>query len=517
MSILGGSVTNIEYKRIHRYICFLLIPVRFYKIAISFPFYIFAYTTVVLFNSTNVIAQHNFFYKEDIYYISSYTNYPADNLQNDSQAFPTCKSLLTDTSNGHNTKFKRVVESDYTSNDSILKHKKLVSRVITMFNDKGYGQYRVTLDSNGVDSIKYFYDEHFLGIRWEYTSQLQLGDKYVLIRDKKGRILKDSNTYLGNGGNKNLTGYFVVNFTYDTAGNCVKYFWVSHNANWPSNKTNDDTIIIIKQYDNKNRIIASHEYGMDMWEAEYYKYDNSSNIIDAVIIDSTRRITALHLTKVFDTKNRVVLETKFDYYHGNHMTSITYNADGGRTDTTEFSGKNKADPNSCTNITKSIEVYNKYGDLVSTITTSLNEGKTTKTNSIHKSHYNLDGKLLCDSETVITESQMSYNTVLTVITYKYDTKGNKTEFTLSGGAERWIYTYNEKNKLVKEVRYGSSSDKPNYIHQIRYYPDGVTVKEDITDNMYGRIIKKYGKDTEQTEWTSISPGNVNQVITEYFQ
>jgi len=490
-----------------------------FKITVKFQVYIFLYIVLLLFNVTKAKAQHNFFYKEDVYAFSTdtYYNYPTNNLRNDYQSFPNLKDLFTDTLNKHNVKFKKVVENDYISKDTSLKSKKLVKKIATVFNNEGFGIYRVEADSNGIDTIRYFYDAQFRGIKWEYNSTIQAGDNYVLVRDKNGLILKDSNAVLGYMGNKNLTGYFVANFKYDSSGNCIRYFYVYHNT-VPFSES--DTIIVLKQYDNRNRIIAVHHYNMGTWGIGYYKYDNHSNIIDATSIDSLRGITMLHLTKVFDAKNRVIFEKKFDYYRGTHKTSVTYNADGGKTDTTEFIGrKDPTDPNSCTITSKTVTVYNKFGDLISETVTSLTGGKTSTSTSTHKSQYNTDGKLLCDSEITITESQMSYGRALFVMTYKYDIKGNKIESNYSGMDEKWLYKYNEKNKLVEEDRYdGLCSDKPNLRHLITYYPDGVTVKEDISDNLYGgKVIKKYGKDTEQTEFTGTDPGNVNQIITEYFQ
>lgn len=490
---------------------------KFFKRTVTFRLYILMYIVLILFNTSKAKAQHNFFYKEDFYSISNSNQ--EDNTQNPMQEFPSCKSLFTDTVNKHNVKFKKVIEYDYSSKDTSLKHKKLLKTTTTFFNTNGYAEYRVVVDSDGIDTTKYYYDKHLNGIGQEYISQIQTEGKSILIRDKKDRVLKDSSTFYFGFGNKTPISYSVINNTYDNSGNCIKY--IRFYTTW--GRAGTDTAIVIKQYDNKNRIIAEGSSYSDIHTSgsSFYKYDDNSNIIDYIQGDSTRGLgITCRITKVFDARNGVIFEKKFDYYRGTHKTSITYNTDGGRTDTTEFIGrKDFTDPNSCTIASKTVTVYNKFGDVVSETITSLTEGKTSTSASTHKSQYNADGKLLCDSETTITESQMSYGRTLSVMTFRYDAKGNKIESNYSGMDEKWVYKYNEKNKLVEEDRYdGSCSDKPNLRHQIVYYPDGVTVKEDISDNISdSRIIKKYGKDTEQTEWTCISPGNTYQIITEYFQ
>src|ERR1700679_4304637 len=102
---------------------------------------------IVLFLSNTFIA-----YSQDYSFpnVRGLSIFPSPVIYKDNAGnFPTCKSLLNDTLNKNNVKFRKVIESNYLSKDSTLKSKQLFSKTITFFNNHGDADHKIVYGRDG--------------------------------------------------------------------------------------------------------------------------------------------------------------------------------------------------------------------------------------------------------------------------------------------------------------------------------------------------------------------------------
>ncbi len=173
-----------------------------------------------------------------------------------------CMDYLHDTTGHDDILFKSVTEINYNSSDSLLEHKKLVSKKITRFNKRGQVISYIKSDTVGkvTDSVVTAYDEAFR----------PMSVKEYSFNDDKGK----------------LTLQTEVNDIYNEKGNCIKM------QSWSC-----------RSYGYNTKYLNNINNGSDTdFETAVYNYNEKDKPIKAYIIDSKNDTTTLQFTYYPDNK-----------------------------------------------------------------------------------------------------------------------------------------------------------------------------------------------------------------------
>ncbi len=455
-----------------------------------------------------------------VQFLSSYYTYRYSYYEhNDCRRFLDAYSnyAYLDSNEGKDVKFKTATLYYYFYNDSLLTNKKLGFKSVYNFNKSGQITYILHYDTVGKlnDSATVEYD--IRGNRTRISDydrsmspdKLQMRNDELFTWDSKNRMIHDSDFEKKNEVTRYDTSQYNISritYKYDDSDNVVYQFTLN----------NSDTVIEYNEYDKKNRLLINRSYQYKHWTYRSNGYDANGNEIKNISIFNNLDTNSIF--SVYDAANR---RTNWQKFHGNKLTELEtckFNPDSSYTMTEETLGDNTGP--SCPEDNKTISLYNIHHDCYSKITTQESNGKLLTTTTLDKLLYNKMGKLLRDSEMVTGKSQWHWDKTLTIHTYKYDTKGNRTESDIIGGENqnsntRKTETFNDKNNILEEDEYGACMDKPFKSTITKYYPDGKTVKELQVTEGTNTTISKFGKDSRFLEKTASDAITKEQWVWEY--
>lgn len=414
-------------------------------------------------------------------------------------------------------KFKSVTVYQYFSKDSIPTNKKLHSRAVYSFNKMGGITLILRYDTLNKlsDSTAISYDSWGNRVRIsDYDKnislyKMQMRNDELFTWDSKDRMIRDSDIEKKHIVTQYDTSQYNINlitYTYDDSGNVI----------YQRSINNDDTIIEYNSYDSKNHTIATKTYQYMRWTYHTYKYDlNGNELNNTSIFDNSDTNS---IVSVYDAANRKISREKL---HNNRLTEIEtnfYNPDSSYSQTSETLGDNTGP--SCPEDVKNVWLFNTHHDCYSNIKTEESNGKLLTTSTLNKLIYNKLGKMLSDTDIVTGKSQWHWDKTVTIYTYKYDVKGNRIEFSTSGGVSpnsnsRITDVYNDKNNILREDEYASCADKPYKTIITNYFKDGKTVKEETFIRGLTNTTNKYGKDTRYLEKTETDKYGYKQWVWEY--
>ena len=290
-------------------------------------------------------------------------------------------------------------------------------RVIKQFNGDAYIQYAY----NNAGYVSTFTDA--LGRSEQYTAYDYLGR--VLSRtDRMGKIT--ACTYLPEGIiSENVDGE-IVSYTYDELGRI-------------STKTAPGGSISYT-YDPFGRIASETADG----RVKTYTYDACSNVTGFSL--SKDGVTEKSIAYEYDSMNRLTKLTE-----GDKIFTYTYDAVGNLTQKTAGNITTNYTYNNANAVTL---LENTLGDTVLSRYTcnytpdGKRHSEMDNNNYSHIYTYDTLGRLVCE-----TQSSPATWYMLTVNSYTYDTRGNRTSITVTG-PERYseTYTYDRNNRIASYAR-----------------------------------------------------------------
>ncbi len=413
-----------------------------------------------------------------------------------------CRLIYNDTTGKSNFRFKKINWYSYKSPDSLFRAKSLLYKWTVTFDGNGNP---VTLIKQDVkegeyDSTIIGYDNHYNRISEitfrtdKTTEQYKFDEGEYFTWNEKEKMSKDSisrrNNDIKNYNDKEFNT-FCYYYKYDQAGNLIKIVMVD----------NSDTNVFSSEYDAMNREITINNKLSGYSKREFKKYNSNNQVIDNISINTNG--DKLRLIKSFDDKKREIMSAR---YVGNTCESrdtTIYDKDGGRQWILNYFGLKRKD-GSCANQSKTVTTYDKNNNELLDVYTSFENGKQRTVTTTHKYEFTGDGKILSDTITKATASDWQWGRVIEVHLNKYDAHGNRIYEEIMGGTQttynsKQTWAFNEKDKPLEHDIYSTCSDDIWKKVIDIYYPDGVTLKEEITVLKDSEAKLKFGKDSRRME------------------
>lgn len=372
-------------------------------------------------------------------------------------------------------------------------------------------------------------------------------EAYVLLYENKGDDAV-----------KEMLEHFVVK----PAEEKIKYYDIYNYITETEYNEYGDEISIIGQYDytykykydytyNSNGTIRiKKEYldgGDEPYEITQYTYDDNSNLVEKLINSCTSNDTKKYLYE-YNSNNDIVKETytfvsnaevisRYVYtysYNDNNVLAKKVTEDYVREETKE-------------------EFYNEDGNVIKAVETDSQDNVDT-----YEYTYNENGDIIKEIYTYLPFNEEPIESV-TEYDYKYDEKGNITEYTENkkSGIDTYKYEYNEQGDVIKETidinsytsitqeiiteyTYGENGNilkkrasksawvETDVLHTVydKYGNPLSATSETNTDtyeyeyNEKGQMLSKTDKDGNKTEYSYDKDGNqikihINNTDTDY--
>ena len=363
---------------------------------------------------------------------------------------------------------KSIVRFEYISNDSTLNSKKLQYKSTEAYDKEGNMIQTIRENQVGkiIDNIEYKYDLKNKMIEWKTTDSLNE------VRE-------------------------IYNYSYDELGRNKEEISVTKLSYLTQNPSDINKTVTY---------INRHNYYLD------------TQLIAEETTDSAGKIIFKMETK-YDSQQRVLSSSVYNHGILDRTVNNTYNSKGGYKSIIQNysrSGNSKCSPEK----NQSVEMYDEKGMVTSSISTIENNGSVSVTKTTHKNKYLKEMLIYSETETEIKADGYT-SKQKDVESNKYDANNNLIEASYiyggtSGGKSKMLYKYNNKS-LIEHTRYsGNCTDKPESTITYYYYPDGVTLKEEITLDIYNyKSIARYNQQSLITESISLNPFESYQTTYQY--
>ncbi|HSY76162.1 MAG TPA: hypothetical protein VK890_04855, partial [Bacteroidia bacterium] len=373
--------------------------------------------------------------------LSNYHSFGNSDYQYSNNSMRRYTQRAHDTTSRYRVKYKSKTKFSYSSEDSLLDHKKITGKEYYAYNMHGQMDSTVTYDTTGKATGKTIY---------KYDG---LGNPIEILEYDTNALTTDQKT------------------TYDVSGKLLKSTYTSEKSHW-----SDTSSVYVPRFETYTT---------------HYIYDGDD--LMEVRVDS-ENVNYSRITATYDKKHRIT--TEYHYLRGKIQTSELTSYDGKDNYTITTEKYTNESGNSCApDHHKSVEKYDKDDNPLTFYSFNIYDADTTVVNTKYVYKYN--GKLLMtEIKNTKTKSSNYASESTTTMTYKYDERGNKTETSSRGGGgyggtSTTQYTYNPKNNMLQMLEYGSCMDKPKYTYKYEYYPDDETLKQESYDNDFSKSTTKY--------------------------
>jgi hypothetical protein len=399
-------------------------------------------------------------------------------------------------------KYKSEITTSYSSADSGLDNKRLVSVETEEYNNQGYPTSVMVKDSMGKiisSSVNTYNGKGDLIEDVTYDTLHRITNDMKYTYDEKNM----------------LTYYLEKSYTYEILGNCLTKVR-------DTIEVTDRAMVITYNSINKvAQIDASISYGVS-WATTVtsytYKYDKAKNLINISIAE--KYTGDQHEDYIYDNDRNLISNMRYDSNGLVHSTITVIDKDKGTRTVTDEIFKYKTNEGSCIpDHRKVISVYDKDYNPVSEFITALESEDTTTTLTTY-TYKTVPGQTLTVTSVTEENGDMYYSKKTDITTSYYDADSNVIKSVHKGGGEyggnsTTLYIYNKKHKMIQEENYGSCMDAPTSTTKISYYPDDITTKEYRTIESYEAYFDKYDEHSNLIESTELRKGNSNQTIYTY--
>jgi len=412
---------------------------------------------------------------------------------------------------GHCT-FRKIVETEYYSEDSLGKGKTSISSTVHLFNKIGEEVSKVTMNSDSMvtDSAISIYNAFYnllYDAEWKMDdddSELNNTRQEWYTYDAKGYDIMDS-------GHRNDFGamrYWLSRYKYDDKGNKTEEITYAHYK-----EREADTTICHETWDDQGRLILEELIKADGVTRYYYRFNKWGYEIFRAVVQGKN--DSDYTNTIYDSAGHFVSYSEYEFGRLKMARSVTRNKGHGWVETLEEGST--AGEMACANNSVTVTVHDSLGNELTKVINSEKDGYPDVVTTIHYLSYDRNGNVLRDSSSSAEKGYLYYETWQGIETYRYNKANLRTDDIKENGNDyqkysRFMSSYNRKNNLLHSKSFSSCNipgAEPDEEKIMTYYGNGKTVKTYADKESIGSFTKEYyGRDGRTLKKFEIEPSSV---------